>query len=153
MTKRLTAIGSTGLVAIAEPTANLDAPLSNLQNIYFHSALNYMFIVSVISGTLILPGREASGADASSAYGSTIYTLGTHNLGYVPLLFGTNTSTGQSLVGETPIQAAGLASIRTITIGADENNVFAREIFLNKDVSFGSTSIPFRIFIFDNPGD
>jgi hypothetical protein len=153
MPKRLTAIGSSGLVAIAEPVANLGSPLSNLQNIYFHSALDYMFIVSVISGTLNLPARNADGSDVSSAYGSTTYTLGTHGRGYVPLLFGANTSTGQSLVGETLIQAAGLASIRTITIGADTNGVFAREIFLNKDVSFGAVSIPFRIFVFDNPGD
>lgn len=153
MPKRLTAIGTTGLVAIAEPVANLNSPLNNLQNIYFHSALDYMFIVSVITGTLNLPARNADGSDFSSAYGSTTYTIGTHGRGYVPLLFGTNTSTGQSLVGETPIQAGGSASIRTITIGADANSIFAREIFLNKDVSFGAVSVPFRIFVFDNPGD
>lgn len=152
MPKRLTGRGTDGLVAIAEPTANLDAPLSNLGNIYFHSALEYLYIVSVFSGTLSLPQRVANGSDVSSAYGSTIYNLGAHGLGYNPLLFGRITSTGQPLVGETPIQAAGLASLRTITIGADASNIYAREIFLNKDVTFSPLSLTYEIFIFGNPG-
>lgn len=152
MPKRLTGRGADGLVAIAEPWANLDAPLSDLGNIYFHSALEYLYIVSVFYGTLNLPERVANGSDVSSAYGSTIYNLGAHGLGYNPLLFGRITSTGQSLVGETPIQAGGLASLRTITIGADASNVYAREIFLNKDVTFSSLSLTYEIFIFGNPG-
>ena len=152
MPKRLTGRGTDGLVAIAEPWANLDAPLSNLGNIYFHSALEYLYIVSVFSGTLSLPERVANGRDVSSAYGSTIYNLGAHGLGYNPLLFGRITSTGQSLVGETLIQAAGLASLRTITIGADASNVYAREIFLNKDVTFPPLNLTYEIFIFGNPG-
>lgn len=150
MTKRLTANGTTGLVAIAEPAADINNPLENLQNIYFHSALSYLSIVSVISGLLSLPQRTANGSDASSAYGSTIYNLGAHELGYRPLLFGVNTLTGQSLVGETIIQADGLASIRTLTIGADESFVYAREIFLNKDVTFSATSISYGVFVFSN---
>lgn len=152
MPKRLTAIGTTGLVAIAEPAANLDNPLSNLGSIYFHSALDYFSIVAVLTGTLNLPQRIANGSDVSSAYGSTIYNLGAHGLGYNPLLFGVITNTGQSLVGETPIQAGGLASIRTITLGADAWNVYAREIFLNKDVTFSAISVPYQIFVFSNPG-
>lgn len=152
MPKRLTAIGTTGRVAIAEPTANLDNPLSNLGSIYFHSALDYFSVVAVLTGTLNLPQRNANASDVSSAYGSTIYNLGSHGIGYNPLLFGAITNTGQSLVGETPIQAAGLASIRTITLGADAWNVYVREIFLNKDVTFSAVSVPYQVFVFSNAG-
>lgn len=148
MSKRMTALGSSGLVAIAEPNADLAQPLTNLQNIYFHSDLSYLSIVAVLSGNLSMPQRIFSGADASSAYGSTIYTLGQHNLGYTPLLLGDITTTGQPLVGETILQAAGLASLRSITLGADNNNLYAREIFLNKDVTFAALTINWRVYLF-----
>lgn len=148
MAKRLTALGNTGLVAIAEPGANLASPLQNLGNIYFHSDLTYLSVVAVVTGTVNLPQRIASGADVSSAFGSDIYTLGQHNLGYTPLLLGDITTTGQPLVGETLLQAAGLASLRSITLGADNNNIYAREIYLNKDVTFAAISVSWRVYLF-----
>lgn len=148
MAKRLTALGSTGLVAIAEPGANLANPLQDLGNIYFHSDLTYLSVVAVLTGNLSLPQRIASGADVSSAFGSNIYTLGQHNLGYTPLLLGDVTTTGQPLVGETLLQAEGLASLRSITLGADNNNLYAREIYLNKDVTFEAISVSWRAYLF-----
>ena len=140
------------MVAIAEPDANLSSPLNDLGKIYFHSDLTYLSIVSVLSGNLSLARRVANGSDASSAYGSTIYTLAQHNLGYTPLLFGDVLGTQQALVGETPIQAGGTASLRSITLGADNNNLYAREIFLNKDVTFEALTLSWRVFLFSEAG-
>lgn len=148
MSKRFTALGSSGLVAIAEPDANLSAPLQNLDKIYFHSDLTYLSVVAVLTGNLSLARRVADGSDVSSAYGDVVYTLGQHNLGYTPLLFGEIIGTQQPLVGETLIQAAGLASLRSVTLGADNNNLYAREIFLNKDVTFDAVTINWRAYLF-----
>jgi hypothetical protein len=152
MAKRLFANGVTGLVAIAEPNANLTNPLGNLQNIYFHSALDYLFVRQTITGTINLPFRQFNGSDASSAFGSTVYNLGEHNLGYTPLVFGYFTTTGQSLVGETILQADGTANVRTLMLGADNVNLYAREIFVNKTISFNSLTVNFTAQLLNDPG-
>jgi hypothetical protein len=152
MAKRLFANGVTGLVAISEPNANLTTPLSNLQNIYFHSALNYLFVKQTISGSVNLPFRQFNGSDVSSAFGSTVYNLGAHNLGYTPLVFGYFTSSGQSLVGETILQAAGTADIRTLMLGADNVNLYAREIYVNKTTSFNAITVNFTVQLLNDPG-
>lgn len=152
MAKRLFANGVSGLVAIAEPNANLTSPLTNLQNIYFHSALDYLFVRQTITGSINLPFRQFSGADFSSAFGSTVYNLGAHNLGYTPLVFGYFTATGQSLVGETILQADGTANLRTLMIGADNTTLYAREIFVNKTMSFNALAVNFTVQLLNNPG-
>jgi hypothetical protein len=68
------------------------------------------------------------------------------------LLFGDVLGTQQALVGETPIQADGTASLRSITLGADNNNLYAREIFLNKDVTFEALTLSWRVFLFSEAG-
>lgn len=152
MAKRLFANGVTGLMAIAEPNANLESPLTNLQNIYFHSALDYLFVRQTITGSINLPFRQFSGADVSSAFGSTVYNLGAHNLGYTPLVFGYFTATGQSLVGETILQGAGTANLRTLMLGADNVNLYAREIFVNKTISFNALTVNYTVQLLNDPG-
>jgi hypothetical protein len=151
MAKKLFANGQTGLVAISEPIADINAPLSNLQNIYFHSALDYLFVRQIISGSITLPFRQFSGADVSSAYGAAIYNLGSHGLGYTPLVFG-YLSDRRSLVGETFVQANGTVNIRTVQIGADSQFVYLREIFLNKTVSFNAITLNFTVELFNETG-
>lgn len=152
MSKRLLANGNTGLVSISEPDADVANPLSNLGKIYFHSDLDYLFVRQTIVGSLALPFRQANGSDASSAFGSTVYNISTHNLGYTPLVFGFVTGTTQSLVGETLLQASGTANIRTVMIGADSSVIYAREIFLNKTISFSAVTLNFTIQVLNDPG-
>jgi len=149
MSKVLTAYGSNGKVAIHEPYADLDNPLSDLANIYFHSDLDYLSIVGVVSGTLSLPTRYASSSDVSSAYGSTIYNIHTHNLGYTPLVVGSKRDSKQPIVGDTLIQQGGTCNLRSILIGADNNYIYVRELYLNKDTTFSSINIPYTIYIFN----
>lgn len=149
MSKILTAYGTTGKVAIHEPVADLSNPLSSLSNIYFHSDLDYLSINTIISGTLSLPTRSYSGSDASSSYGSTIYTIYNHSLGYVPLVFATKRDSLQPIVGDTLIQQGGTCNLRSILIGADSVYIYIRELFLNKDTTFSAISIPYSIFIFN----
>jgi hypothetical protein len=152
MTKKLFANGNNGVVSISEEDADINNPLNNINKIYFHSALDYLFIVQVFNGTINLPQRTADGSDVSSAYGSTIYNLGNHNLDYKPLLFGYVTANEQPVAGDTFAFAGGNASLRTVTLGADENTVYAREIFLNKDVTAPAQTVSYRLFIMGNPG-
>lgn len=151
MSKVLYANGNDGRVAIMEASGDINNPLGNLGNMYFHSALDYLYIRSVLSGSISLPQRDASGSDASSAYGSTTYNLGYHGLGFKPMVFG-YLSNAQPIVGDCFVNAGGSASIRTVTIGADENYIYAREIFLNKDVTFSAYSFSYTVFVFNNPG-
>lgn len=152
MPKLFYANGINGTVAIAEPGVDVNNPLGNLQSFYFHSALDYLYVNQIVTGTLSLPQRDANGSDASRAYGSTIYTIAYHGLGYRPMVFGFWTSNGQPIVGDSFIDAGGLASIRTLNVGADNNYIYARELFLNKDVTFGAKSLQYKLFIFNNAG-
>lgn len=152
MSKRLLANGNTGLVSISDPDADIINPLSNLNKIYFHSDLEYLFVRQTVVGSLSLPFRQFNSSDASGAFGSTVYTIATHNLGYTPLVFGFVTGTTQSLVGETILQAAGTANIRTIMLGADSTVIYAREIFLNKTISFSAITLNFTIQVLNDAG-
>jgi len=149
MGKKLYANGITGDVSISEENANLSSPLNNLNEIYFHSSLDYMNIVKTINGTIYLPYRQANESDSSSAYGSSIYNITTHGLGYSPLLLGYYTSTKQPICGECFIQASGSANLRTIMLGGDNNYIYMRELFLNKTISFGGVSLSYTIFCFN----
>lgn len=152
MAKKLYANGNTGLVAICDPDADIANPLTNLEKIYFHSDLNYLYAVQIVNGSITLPYRQYNSSDASSAYGSTVYTVATHNLGYTPLVFGYFSDTKQSLVGETILQASGTANIRTIQLGADNTRIYAREIYLNKTISFNAITISYTVQILNDPG-
>lgn len=152
MAKQFYANGNTGVVAVAEAGADLSNPLNNLQNIYFHSALNYLYVTQVITGSFTVPQRDANGSDQSSAYGSTIYNISAHNLGYRPMILGYFSNNGQPIAGDCVLNAGGTASFRTITLGADSTYVYARELFLNKDVTFGAITLNYVIFVFNNAG-
>lgn len=149
MSKVLTAYGTTGKISIHEPGADLDNPLNNLGNIYFHSDLDYLSINSIISGTLNLPTRTYSNSDASSAYGSTIYNIYSHGLGYSPLVFATRADSLQPIAGDTLIQEGGTCNLRSLLVGADNTNIYIRELYLNKDTTFPSLSLPYNIYIFN----
>ena len=149
MSKVLTAYSSSGRVAIHEPTANLNNPFDNLDQIYFHSDLDYLSIISIVNGTINLPIRNANSSDASSAYGSTIYNVYAHNLGYTPLVVGSRRDSKQPIVGDTLVQQGGTCNLRSILLGADNTYIYIRELFLNKDTTFGAISIPYSIYIFN----
>lgn len=152
MSKKLYAKGSTGDVSISDGDANITSPLGNLNKIYFHSDLSYLALSLIKTGTLSLPSRTHSSSDASSAYGSTVYNLGSHGLSFKPMLFGYLSSGKQPITGDVVVQAGGNASLRTITLGADSTNIYARELYLNKDVSFSSLSLSYKIIVLNNAG-
>jgi len=149
MSKVLTAYGTNGKVAIHEPSANLDDPISNLSNIYFHSDLDYLSITKIVNGILSLPIRYASYSESSSAYGSTVYSIYQHSLGYTPLIVGVRQDSKQPIVGDTLIQQGGACNLRSILIGSDNNYLYIRELYLNKDRTFSSIDIPYTIYIFN----
>ena len=98
MAKTLTARGSDGRVAIHNPGANLDNPISDLGNIFFHSGLDYLTIVQTHNFTANFP---AVGGNTFN----TLMPVGYHGLGYVPMVFGRRLDTGKPIVGTCPYAA------------------------------------------------
>ena len=150
MSKLLYASGISGIVSISEGDANINNPLSNLNKIYFHSSLDYLKIRNVVTGTLSLPQRVFSRSDASSAFGNSIYNVHTHNLGYVPLVYGRIQNTSAPLVGDTLIQEGGTCNIRSLVVGSDSVAIYIREVYVNKDTTYPAISIPYTIYVFEN---
>lgn len=150
-TKKLFASGITGTVVIHDaPTDEpITDPIGNYEHVYFHSDLEYMSVVQVMTGSLSLPARIADGSDASTAYGSAVYVLGSHNLGYTPIILGWSPNFKRPLAGDTLIFGAGNASLRSVVLGADQTNVYLREIYLNKDVSAPAVSLEYLIWVFE----
>lgn len=153
MSKVLTAYGTSGLVAIHEPNADLSDPLNSQHNIYFHSDLDYLKIVNTITGVLSLPTRTYSSSDASSSYGNVITNVYTHNLGYTPLVLAFNTDNNQPLVGDSLVQSGGTCNLRSILVGADSTYVYIRELYLNKDTTYQALTINYKIHLFNESGD
>lgn len=152
MGKVLTADGVSGRVAIHDPTADLENPLTSSAAIYFHSDLEYLKIVATINGTHSLPTRTYSSSDSSSSYGSVITNIYTHGLSYTPLVLGYNSSNNQPLVGDTLIQSGGTCNIRSILVGADDTYVYIRELYLNKDTTYTSMTLSYTIHLFNETG-
>lgn len=147
--KRLYADGNTGLVAITNEGVNVNDPFNNLPNIYFHSSLNYIYVTKIINTSITLPFRGANSSDASSAYGSVVYNIGSHNSGYVPLVLAVNLNNNVPITGDQLVQSGSTASLRSVAIGADASSIFLRELYLNKNVSFGSITLNIRIYVFN----
>lgn len=150
MAKKLFADGITGDVVVYQGDDDaITNPFARLQDVFFHSALDYMTIVQAMAGTLSLPARQADPSDDSRAYGDAIYTIGTHSLGYTPMLFGWIENLARPFAGDTIIFAGGQASVRTLVLGADDQRVMIRERYLHKDVSAPAQQIQYRIWIFE----
>jgi hypothetical protein len=145
----LTAEGNSGIVAIHTPNADILNPASNLSNILFHSDLDYLSINTVVNGSLSLPRRTANSSDSSSAYGSTTYTLYAHGLGFTPIVIGRNRNSKQPIVGDTMFQSAGTCNLRSFILGADSSYIYLREIYLNKDTSFGAFTLTYSLYLFN----
>lgn len=150
MAKKLFADGITGDVVVYQGDDDVRVnPFARLQDVFFHSALDYMTVVQVMAGTLTLPARRADPADDSVAYGDAIYTIGTHGLGYTPMVLGWIENMNRPLAGDTLIFSGGQASLRSLVLGADSQRVLIRERYLHKDVSAPMQHIQYRIWIFE----
>lgn len=161
MSKRLFARGSDGLVAIVEGgnDAYINDPINNLSNVLFHSNFNYMRIVGVYTGTVNFPYRanatqtSGGGKKGTSTYdipasGSDIYSIGTHNLLYVP---GAIAFMGTMQITPTyPLQTSG-ASMRMISAKIDSYSVSIYEQWFTYGNALGAVSKDFTIYVFQNP--
>ena len=117
MAKTLTARGSDGMVAIHEPGANLDNPLSNLNNIYFHSGLDYLQVVQTHTFLLTLP--YSSGAN-------TLHHLLDHGLGYRPMVLA-SFGDGSPFSGSHIVQRGGYGKYRCTALYVSPWGVFAED--------------------------
>lgn len=144
MAKTFTARGADGLVAIHEPGADLDNPLSNLQNIYFHSGLDYLNIVAVVNINLTLP---AYGNGAIMNGMTQLHNIYSHGMGRACLVLGRRKDTQEALTGSSPVSTSASGANGKIAVGSDATNVY---IVFSGNYCWAQT-IPLEILVFDNP--
>lgn len=144
MPKVFTARGSDGVVVIHEPGADIGNPLSNIDNIYFHSSLDYLNIVSVANVNLWLPQY----GNGSMMNGITqFHTVLSHGMGRPCLVIARRKDTQEALTGSTPVSTSGSGANGKIAVGSDATNVY---IVFSGNYCYAQT-IPLEIIIFDNP--
>lgn len=144
MPKTLTARGADGLVAIHEPGADLNNPLSNLGNIYFHSALDYLNIVAVVNVNLALP---AYGSGAIMNGMTQLHNIYSHGMGRSCLVLGRRKDTQEALTGSSPVSTSSSGANGKIAVGSDATNVY---IVFSGNYCWAQT-IPLEILVFNNP--
>lgn len=139
MPKVLTVRGSDGLVAIHEPSADLANPMSNVENIYFHSALDYLTVVKTVSISATVPAIRA---------GKGFLTLFQHGMGRPCLLMARRSDTGEAICGTTLVWTGGHVQYwAAISICSDDVNVYAYYMALQN----ASVTIPLEIAVLSNP--
>ena len=167
MTVRLFARGSDGVVAITDgaitEATHLDwvnNPYKNINNIHFHSDFDYMSLQAKFTQTVRFPARAASSTTQQSnkgkstqtiqipETGSQRYTIGTHNLGYVP--FATASRGGLQVTPTFPLQDNGSA-LRLINVEMDTVGAYVYESWATYTVGLAATSETFTVWIFRNP--
>lgn len=139
MPKVLTARGSDGLVAIHEPGADLNNPMSNVENIYFHSALDYLTVVRTVNTTVTVP---------AITIGKGFITLFQHGMGRPCLLMARRTDTNEAICGTSLAWTGGHVQYwASIAICADDVNVYAYYMAMQN----ASVTIPVEIAVLGNP--
>lgn len=139
----------------------LAKPLKNISNIFFHSNLNYMRMKknASFSATITFPFRQKQTRTESSkgksstwdipSKGTERYTLGTHNLGYIP--FATTIRSGAIQTTPTaPIQTSG-ASTRLINVEMTTTGVFIYEQWVTYGSNLAAFDQTFTVWIFEDP--
>lgn len=120
--------------------AAITNPHGNLDDIYWHSSLDYFEIAYDRTISVALPSRSAPP-------GSATHSLPDHNLGFLPF--------GVLIVGNTqiptgePIQGASAAA-RHVALGVDSTNVWIREAW--NYAYLAGTTISFRAILFRPAG-
>lgn len=167
MTVRLFARGSDGVVAITNGALTeathqewVNKPYKNIANIHFHSDFDYMSLQGVYTQAITFPARSASsttqeinkGKDTVTIQipetGNQRYTIGTHNLGYVP--FATAARGGLQVTPTFPLQDAGSA-LRLINVEMDTVGVYVYESWATYTVGLPEISDTFTVWVFRNP--
>lgn len=140
MPKVLTARGSDGVVAIHEPGANIDSPLSNIGNIYFHSSLDYLTVNHVINTTIYVPPFT----------GGTVgfIAVAAHGMGRPCLLMARRTDTGQAIAGDCLVHVGGgLSNWCTIAACANASYIY----FYYAGLRCPGVYVPVEIAVLRNP--
>lgn len=137
MAKTFTARGSDGLVAIHEPNADLNNPVGNLHNIYFHSGLQYLSFAYSRDVSINLN-------HSGSAFVRPVYTLFAHGMGR-PVMCMAVRDNGDVMAGSMILRSSnGNASFATVS--SDNTYIYLRAILR----SFGSMNLNLKIYVFDN---
>ena len=153
MTVRLHADGSTGTVAIYTYNTADDLPFTDPYNhidrLLFHSGLNAISVINVVTGSLTL---NAIGANSA---GRNNYTLFAHGISGTPYVEGRLTAIGGSsvsrpLAGSVPVATQTQGYARLVHLGADATYVYLNEVYASEmSTSYSSLALSYEIYITD----
>lgn len=152
MAKTLLADGITGKVAIYEDSnpAAFTTPLANLNDVFFHSDLDYMGVAAILDAVVTHPARAKGGTATAHSYSVPQYTSGqsnplTHNLGYEP--YGLCFIGNDMLPANTQIQSVG-TSFRTVALEITSTNVRIFETSWVYQTALPSITMSYKILLF-----
>jgi hypothetical protein len=144
---KLKARGSDGRVAIynGSSDAPFNNPQSNIDDIKFHSDLNYPTIINTVTDSITLPSRAADG------HYNVTHTLFSHGRGGYPMILAELTSPFSStLVGSVPVYMSSGGFGRWITIGANTTHVILHEQCVTyRDTAQSSVGVTVKVHITD----
>lgn len=159
----LFARGTDGTVAVytGDDDAPMDAPLSNLDRVKFHSALAYPKVISEWQGTVNFPARTVhrtspfSGYFADDGTATQSFTLFPHGRPGQPWVLGSALIGGSNVAfaGSVPVQQAisdftpfgPVPWVRWVSVGADATSVYAFEYTVvprNASTEFSGIRMP-----------
>lgn len=130
--------GPDGTVALyrGEQSDAIEAdPHADISRVLFHSALNYIVVEEVISGTVTL---TADGYDAS---GKKIYQVHPHGRAYAPLVFGKvlnlrAINTEGEMLFPLPLVTAPAPFSGTLQIGSSQQEPYGGQ-YVHKNIQLG----------------
>jgi hypothetical protein len=137
----------------------LNNPTANLSRIYFDTRFNYLNIVNKIDFVQSYPSVELNTDEnnnkgkSASAYpkmGSSIYTITSHSLGYVPAAILIDYDTREVIGSNMFVQNLDNNSYRTATLMMDNQKIYLKENYFVRNVLLPALTRRYTLLIFSN---
>lgn len=143
MTKRLHHRGGKLAVYANANDGAIEDPLGNLDDLFFHSDLDYLSVVHVLDRTQLLPARPAT-PNQIQVGRDNLYQ---HNLGYVPWMYAALRN--RTFMSTMWMYADG-PNWRSVGLYADTEWIYLRELY-QSDGSLPDQGVAIRAVIFETP--
>jgi hypothetical protein len=130
-----------------------------LSRVFFDSRFDYLEnIISVtftkfhelIQPSATSPTKKGKVGVNSPIDGFTSTTIFTHNFGFIPSAMLIDSATNFALPSNYFLQNVKNNSFRTISLLADNSNIYLREKYFARIDSLPSLTKPYRLLVFDN---
>lgn len=140
----------------------LNNPLPNLNRIYFDTRFDYLNVITktdfVQSYPLVELNTDSNNNKGKSAseypkQGSVIYTITSHNLGYVPAAILIDYDTREVIGSNMFVQNLNNNSYRTAGLMMDSVNIYLQERYLVRNEQLPALTRRYTLLIFENTAE